>query len=335
MMISARAHNRLAAEVRRKTPRLLRLPPAPYRHPWFTTATWNVEQGYWEARVQPGVVNGLDPLISGVSVPNEEGRTGQTGTDNEEVVPKMRPATLGDGAAVPLRGFREGFTDSSRAALVFFEAHQARKPRSENFSINADTGTITQKMAEEESGPAHALRAVDVYLAQARPSLRGTVDIVDATGLSGQVAEYSSAYDTSALDFHGSRARVLAAATYPGNAKKPTPMDIFAGNYTDDGEDRLPICTVFLLSPLMDDPDSAGEPDSLWMPFVQHHLFWNVGYAAQYEPPPKPPAPIRVATGLALADTLGNQILAPLNDVAARLMNAFNTRTPEGAFFTV
>lgn len=329
-MISAREHNKLAAMVRRKTPRYLRLPDLPWPHPWTTRAAWNAEEERWEARVRPGLVNGLDPMVPGVTVPDES-------YDPKTMPPSkaMRPASLSDAPAIPLHGFRGGFEGISKAARIYFEARGAREIKEDKFAVS-DTGV--KALGTDTSGQPETYRglaACDLYLAKSRPSLKGQVEIVDATGLTGQVAQYSATYDTFALDLHGTRARLQQAPVFPGNRTKPTALDIFAGNFTDDGEDRILVSTVWLLGPEIPMGEKPGQPDGTWTAHPQHHLFWNAMYASRYEPPARPPAPIRLTTGLALADTLGNQMLAPMNDLAQRLMAAFLNRNPEGAFYTV
>ncbi len=328
----AQAHNEVVALVRRKTPRYVRQEDPQPVHPWQTKAAWNAAEKRWEARVRPGFVNGMDPMVPGVEVEREDWDPA-TG----KAADRYRTATLCDEAGIPLHGFGAGFEKISKAARIYFEKRGAvERKEEENYAVN-DLGMVTFQDTDQGAQPDvwRPLRSVDLYLAQARPSLRGVVDIVDGTGLTGQVAQYSSTYDTAMLDLHGYRARLQQAPKYPGNAAKPTAKDILAGNYTDDGEDRQPVCTVFLLGPQLGWDEEAPEPDGSWTAHVQHHLFWNVMYASRYEPPARPPAPIRLTTGLALADTLGNQIMAPTNDLVSRVMAAFNARSPEGSFYTI
>lgn len=326
-------HNKVLAMVRRKRPRLVRLQNPGDIHPWSTIAMWATDLKKWVAYVRPGLVNGLDPALPGVLVRNEKFDPLTDTLDKQD-----RTAVLCDGVGVPLHAFRDGFSGMSKAAALYFAARGA-VPKKSNLSGGVNEGggiTVNQTGIEEEPTAWRAVRAVDLYLAVARPSLRGTVDVVDATGLTGQIAQYGATYETSALDRYGSRARLQQAPVFPAKLSPPTAMDILNGVPGDDGEDRQPVCTIFLLSPEQKpDAESAGEPDGSWTAHVQHHLFWNLLYASRYEPPKVAPAPIRLTTGLALADTLGNQILAPLNDLAGKVIAAMQSRNPEGQFYTV
>lgn len=329
-MIAARAHNRLAAMVRRKSPRYLRMESRPLVHPWFTRVSWNEEAKGWEARVRPGLVNGRDPAVPGVEV--EEGKDEVGSMKDEGGKPLMRVARLCDGVAVPLHGFRDGFAGISKGARLFFEQRGAKEPPKDRV-MGDGVGGVKMEAAEDEEGANRRLVAMELYLATARPTLKGAVQVVDATGITGQVAQYATGLDDAVLQMHGAETRLMQAPTYPGNATKPTAMDILMGNFTDDGEDRIPVCTVFLMSP--PDWDAEAEPDGAWSPYVQHHLFWNVVYCSKFEPPVKPLQPIRLATGLAWADWIGNQMMAPLNDLMAQAFAAVTARNPEGAYFTV
>ena len=330
--MTAKAHNELLATYRRKRPRLVRFPDRGHIHPWKTFAEWDDEKKMWCARTHPGFVNGLDPRVPGVEVPDEDF---DRAVDPEEA--KTREATLIDGAAMPLHGFRDGFAGMSKAAALYF-ATRGAEPKKSNLSyvVAGEKIAIAETGMIPEAKPWRAVAACDLYLAQARPSLRGTVDIVDATGIAGQIAQYGATYETSALELYGTRARLQQAPTFPSKGADPSALDILKGVPGDDGEDRLPVCTVFLLSPEQKAAtESAGEPDGSWSPHIQHHLFWNVLYAAKYEPPKVAPAPIRLTTGLFLADTLGNQILSPINDLASKVITAMQSRNPEGTFYTV
>lgn len=106
-----------------------------WRHPWFTTASWNAETRQFEARVNPGFVNGLDPL------------------DLME-----RPLT--DASAIPLTTWR---TPGTGTGLAGFD------PVPEFFIA---LGVSSGRPDEEPSTlPSRQLRAMDIVLIQSRPSL--------------------------------------------------------------------------------------------------------------------------------------------------------------------
>lgn len=279
-----------------------------WRHPWTTEARWNPEDERWEARVSvPGFVNGLEPTVA---------------TPNDPAVSLLEYPWLpmpfrtvgGDGDGIP----------------AYFSALGAKAPATGGAAAN-DVGGVTITESLEDEVPRRTLAAGDLFLAQARPTYRSTVTVVDPTGASGLVVDYGVTYDTSTLDSVGSRCRLRVASQFP-EVRKPTWMDRFMGTWQDEGEDRLQVSTLFLLSP----ENAEGEPDATWTPYVQHHLFWNLRYGAKNQIPKAPIQPIRITTGLlgGLGDAIGNQILAPINELTQKLDNALSMTTPEGRFWT-
>ena len=212
---------------------------------------------------------------------------------------------------------------------AFFSALGARAPIN-NLSITATGGvSVTDSLADE--APRRSLYAGELFLAVARPTYRTNATVVDASGTSGLVVDYSITYDTTQLDLFGRRARLRLAGQFPA-VRRPTWFERLQGTFQDDGEDRIRVATVFLLSP----PSPEGGPDASWTPFIQHHLFWNLRYGAKAAIPRRLPAPIRLFTGLAggFGDAIGNQFLAPINELTAQLDLALNATTPEGRFWT-
>ena len=66
-------------------------------------------------------------------------------------------------------------------------------------------------------------------------------------------------------------------------------------------------------------------------------MFWNLGYANVNEFNYTNPQPITVHTGLAfgLLDSIGNSMLAPINDAYADVMNGLNETSMRGYFWTL
>jgi hypothetical protein len=264
----------------------------------------------WEATVQPGFVGGMDPLVPGA---------GEKGAD----------ADLVDGPAIPLRSFRAVPAEGERIP-DFFAALGVRAPENP-VSLNELGGvTIDTTTRETEDLPPRALRAVDLYLALARATYRGVATEIDATGASGVTVDYAVTFDTSRLDQVGTRPRLMQAGIFPA-VRTPTLAERLLGLYQDEGEDRLLVSTVFLLSP----PNQLeSEPDETWTPYVRHNLFWNLHHAPRNVPPAQP---IRLFTGLlgGLGDLIGNQILSGINEYSDRVNNAVNTTSNEGRFWSI
>lgn len=279
-------------------------PEAFWQHPWYTTARWTGKQ--WTVSIKPGFVNEWDPVIEGI---------GEKGADVD----------LLDRPRIPVSAFRDvGYEDDP--IPKFFLKLGVRAPDS-GISI---LGDVVRTTNDDSSLPRRSLRAVDCYLSVARASYQSRAEQIDASGTSAVVVDYSVTYNTSTLDRYGTRPRLRLAGKFPA-VKPPTLAERLMGSFQDEGEDRLLISTVFFLSP-PNEPDAPMGPR--WTPYVQHNLFWNLQHRARNVAPAKDPEPIRLATGLPLADLLGNAWLSTINDVSDRILNAVNNTTPEGKFWT-
>lgn len=272
-----------------------------WRHPWFTSPRWNGKD--WVATVAPGFVNEWDPLVPGYG----------DLIDGPEMVLSSFRSLPGEGD--PLPAFFKAL-----GVLDFFDGYTVSE-----FGVALKTPpTPTQ--------PPRALVAMDFFVAVARATYQGQATEIDASGTSGVVVDYSVAFDTANLDRLGLRPRLLQAAKYPA-VRVPTLAERLMGQYQDEGEDRILVSTVYLLSP----PDQPnGPPDARWTPFVRHNLFWNLAHAARNIPPPKPAEPIRLFTGLlgGLGDLIANQTLSGINEYADTVNNAVNTTNNAGVFWT-
>lgn len=292
--------------------------PRPRRgvpHAWQTTAEWNGTR--WEARVRAGFVNGLDPVCRGY-LPGEGG--------------EVREVDLIDGPVIPLNVFRTPGEDDPLP--VFFERMGVRKPDGGGVQVMPG-GVVVDTTEPAGAAAVRLLRAVDFYVAVARPSYQATARVVDATGVSGKVVDWAVGYDTSNVDRVGARARLMQAAKFPA-VRRPTLIERLLGLFQDEGEDRIWISTVFLLSP----PGAMGGPDGSWMAFAQHNPrggFYDLMHASANEVPRQVVEPIRLFTGLAggIGDLIGNQLLAPFNDFAQRVEAAVATTTTEGRFWNI
>jgi len=174
--------------------------------------------------------------------------------------------------------------------------------------------------------------AMDFFVAVARATYEGQVTITDQSGVTGQVVDYYVTYNTDQLQRVGVRPRLLQTARYEP-VREPTLAERMLGQFQDEGEDRILISTVYLLSP----PNKLeGPPDASWTPFVRHNQFWNLCHRPRNVVPARSPAPIRLYTGLlsGWADLIFNQLLSPLNELSQVVANAVNTTNNAGKFWT-
>lgn len=280
---------------------------AGWQHPWRTKAAWDAVSSVWRAGVEPGFVNGLDPDFAAVR--------------------------LLDGPTPELRGWRKigGSLGGDEAVHPYFLARGVQ-PLRPLLGVTSG-GELINRLSETRTPAARELRAMDVVLAVARPALRGTVEIVDATGITGVVAQYRTTVDVTAVRQAGGRPKLRMESRYA----PPQPPSLAArllGLWTDPTEDTRLIATVYLLSP-QGTPEGA-EPDGTWQAITRHHTWWNLCHGSKNTVPVQPPPPIRLFTGLAagLGDAIGNQILSGINEFSDRVSNAINNVTMEGQYYT-
>jgi len=101
----------------------------------------------------------------------------------------------------------------------------------------------------------------------------------------------------------------------------PTALDRLMGAAVEPNYDALLIATLWLVSP-PDEPDDT-VPGPTWAPYPQHFVFWNLGYANVNQLNYTLNEPITIHTGLAfgLLDSIGNTLLAPINDATQDALN--------------
>lgn len=267
----------------------------------------------WEASILCGFVNGMDPLVPGA------------GPDGEDV-------DLVDDPSIPLRGFRS-LPGEAEPIPPFFAALGARGP-GENIVFNNDTGAFIVEEEDPEQLPPRLLVAMDFYLATARATFSSGAVEADASGASGLVVDFFTTYNTDNLNRVGSRSRLMQAPKMP----EKVPPDLsqrLMGNFSDDGEDRQLISTVYFLS---QPGATVPVPDSTWLPFVKHAKggFWNLSHSPRNNPVNIQIPPIRLHTGLAfgLGDALINGALAVGTAFADMVLNAILNTSTEGKYWT-
>ena len=277
---------------------------AGWRHPWFPSLRWM--QDRWEVHLRAGFVNGFDAAVGQLF--------------------------LLDNPWTPLPGCRHLDGSEGRAIPQFFQRLGVKSAR-QKVSISAIGGVMVDETEREEAGlPPRQLVACDVWVSVARATYQGVVTVIDASGASGEVVNYEVGYDTAQLERVGARARLQLGPEYPA-VRTPTIYERLQGQFTDDGEDRILIATLYFLSP----PDATDlVPTVGWQTYTANNCFWNLSHAAKNDPPKDPPAPIRFFSGLAgvWGDVLINQTLSQFNELSDRVFNAVNTTNNEGRFWT-
>jgi hypothetical protein len=279
-------------------------------HPWFVSGGWKTDGFYF--RVRPGFVNGEAPEVVAE-------------TDEAPAV------TLLEAPENRINGWRvvDGLTDRIPG---FFAQLGVRQPV-DNISISESGGVqvdVTQR--DETSTPPRLLMAADIWVSIARATYAADIRITADVATTAEVVDYNVRYDTATLDRIGSAPRLRWGPQFIP-VRQPTLAERFMGQFTDDGEDRILISTIYMLSP----PDFVDyAPSPQWQFFRSNNCFWNLNHAARNETPRVNPAPIKIFTGLlgGLGDSIGNMLLAGANEFTDRVRNAVNTTTNEGRFWT-
>lgn len=296
-------------------------------HPWFTAANWfdeiggggggggsggggasagpregsavatNRSEGYY-AMVQPGFVNGLDPLVYGApeikldKAPTTDQRQspyliGNQVKPSEDIkrVPGLLEAPL-----VPL--FFSAYRSATSQASNFFqkkydfdpaimqgaEASGSATGSGRNPSNRPANSSNGQTQSQEQSP---WVGFCDLYLATARVNYDMAVT---PTGFPVTGIDYSFSYRTGALEDYGQRARLLVGVMPQGKDIREQGVAALLGTpVDDDGLDFIKISTVYVLK----SGDWGGDADKVTVNgigeqvFVQHHCFWNLEHRSR------------------------------------------------------
>jgi hypothetical protein len=323
---SARAYTEVMSAIRRSRPlpglnSLIRemkagilispaIPPANWNHPWTITPKWVEDDsgnGNWTVTVTPGFVNGADAVIGSADVPL-----------TSDPVPVIKVTALRDATGV------------GGAYPAIFKKLGARQPEQADPVPDSldDSPQVEVPLFPQKYGT-RRLMAADFILHIDHDGVRTDTTYADPD--TGNLVIHSAAF-TSAMDRYPYRVDTVPEYTAP---QYPTMLDRMLGSMDEPNYDELLLSTLWLLSP-PDEPDDT-PPGPTWLPYTQHRVFWNLGYANVNEFNFTDPQPITIHTGLAfgLLDSIGNSMLAPINDEYADVMNGLNATSMQGYFWTI
>jgi hypothetical protein len=330
-----------------------------WEHPWKTTLTYyekssgllknfkgEVIEG-WGARVKPGFVAGLDPIVTAApdidvgedrGAPPRAGGRGVNAVSRREAL-KEKPG-LADRPIIPL-AVTPVIKKTAQIPQQLRDLGAVGEDPDISVTGSAVRGNIsatTQGVIGQEAG-GRLVASTGLHIAVARPSF--TLD-VDYGGfpLSGPI-QYNINYGGQSLNVFGPRPRLNTGL--PEKRPEPSFQDRLNGAYEDDGMDYFVICEIFFLS-----PEAAGIPrgrlggaivDHSWQPFVRHCCFWNLEYRLKLETPKNVPQLDVTTWALPI---LGRYTMAPIATANAaesefnRIMAAALQRnSPKGIFWTV
>lgn len=282
-------------------------PSAGWLHPWFVSGSWKADGFY--IRIRPGFVNGIAPKV-----------------DDEK--------TLLDGPEIKIHGWR-AVTSDVEPIPAFFRNLGVRKTKASGISIS-DIGGITIDATERDENlpPPRLLCAADIWVSVARATYELRADI-PANLVTGQLVEYSVGFNTQTLEAVGAAPRLQQGPRFQPN-RTPSLQDRLAGVFQDDGEDRILISTLYMLS-----PENAQEhrPTPQWQFFRSNNAFWNLAHAAKNSPPKtlkQSPTDPFLSAFIGRYTVVPQATMGALDAEIQRIMAAvLNTTANEGRFWTV
>jgi hypothetical protein len=306
-----------------------------WRRPWQVSAEWNPDRLRWEARIQPGFVNGLDAelRVAAKDAPAEAlQRLKLTPT---KAAKKMVDAWLTEDPRMPLDKWRSIGRDAqpeSVSAVGIDEVNASYEPVPEFFLAlgAAEPPKSPLSFAPITGGNTRLLHATEITLQKDRITT-GT-DWTFGTGADGTFAQFDVTYRLPA----GARKRAYLRSV--AKLRPPAPDDPMArlmGDWESNPFDTIPVATVYLISPEDAVPKSELGPD--WSPHVKHHVFWNLVHDVTIQPPAGSSENMTLPTGLALgvADGVINEMLSMINDKNAALAEFLRKSTVEGRLWTI
>ena len=316
-------------------------------HPWYTTVGWFTEdsgtlknnkgdviEGF-AAVVNPGFVNGIDPVCPGaqkVKIGEKTASTDLLGGDTKQNV-LVEPGLL-DGPLVPL--FLSAFKIMERAIPAGL-ADLGAVPYSSGATVSGglSSGNVALQLNSGNTENPRYVAQTAIYLQCARPTHKMQVQLPNDP-LLGEPVQFNIMYDFAMLDMIGVRARLMTG----GLPQKPNMANVRRGIEEDLGMDLCKIATVYLLSP--ENPEEGDKGPIItraWVPYVKHHTFWNLEYRWKSV---QPNNRAQIGGDMSLLPIIGRYTVAPLatkaamdsliNEVAAGL---FNATVPEGRFWVI
>jgi len=315
-----------------------------WKHPWELTPTWDADRREWTTRIEPGFVNGQDATVS-LPFRDAPEETRERLRDQQKEPDALVDCWLTEEPQLPLTAWRaigsdadpgavstsgEGtVTISFEAVPAFFKALGVGDPPNLSSQIS-DLGIVQRLSGELASATqTRLLRATELVLYQDR--FATSTQWQTGLGFDGSNAQFSVIYKRPP----NMRDRAYLRSMARWQPIDPTPLqNRLTGDWMDQTFDALPLATVYLLSP--PETPQGSLPDGTWTPFVKHRLFWNLIHASNVLEPALRRENLVLNTGLAagLLDSIGNQILALINDQNAAIAEFLGRNTLQGRFWS-
>jgi hypothetical protein len=342
--------------------------PKQWQHPWQTQLWWLGDLKQWVATVLPGFVNGEAPVVNttaALALSLAKAGTFYNGliTARSGAADIARAASLAAESTAaadatpagqvdvkltnnpPIQlafrnvGFDSDGTVGSAVPQFFKNLGVQNSPQPANLSDpnNPDTADAVVAALNVQPTPGNRLlRASDIVVHQPRMALTSTISIED-----GAITGISNVTQTLGIRSAapGDRLKVFATSLFDPGSAAALGIDPLSGDYEEPTWDELLVSTVYLLSP----PNAVplSQPDSSWVPYVAHTLFWNLTYLARtvLQVPQLGNATGELVTlGSTLAGGLAsfavNTISASINDAMQNALNLLTAQSLAGTWWT-
>lgn len=288
-----------------------------FRHPWNIQARWTERadrKGFaWHFNVLPGMVGEFDPFRR---IEAEAGEFYEAGIDDDPApwfpILPSNLRRLGTDAMIAL--------EEGEPVPAFFQERGVRPPATAEASPFGLEVTLS---GDFDQGEARLLRACELVLVQPRPAMTA---FLDENGIQFAFSEPDN--DRPHLN--------LLTRFLPTEAVPLSVAEQLVGGFTDRDFEERHIATIYLLSPPGARWDS--DPDETWLPYVEHHVTWNMNFAIDRDLSIIQTNRIEVpGLGLAggVADLTNQAILDQVNGILEQSAALLNQSRIRGHFWTI
>lgn len=341
---SHKRHNRIAEKAGTFFPiRYSEESKASRSHPWQVTPVWHVEEklpsgGYWSAKVNPGLVNGIPaaitmafedaPLAAKERIEEEAKKLNQ----KKPTLTSTHDVFLDEQAEVELMWRRIG-SDANPTGAVTGDADTGVvtgvfEPVPPFFQALGVASANTNLLAEPAETTRY-LRACDLIVKQ--PRLAFANEITVGAVVDGSILAANPTFTVP----QDRQPRVEALPKFVALAPSPTPLEVLVQRFADEPFDQFLLATVYALS-----APNEQRPDLLtggWSIYTHQQVHWNLAHATPRIEERKVFTPLTFFSPLAagLGNFLINSILAENNDFTQALFDLNQQTNLRGKFYAV
>ena len=312
-------------------------------HPWQVTPVWRIKEklpsgGYWAAKVNPGLVNGM---LAAITMTFEDAPNAAKTRIEEEArkLNEKKPA---------LTSTHDVFLDEQAEVKLVWRRIGADAAPTGAVTGNADTGVVTgvfepvppffqalgvasakTNLLEQQAETGRYLRACDLIIKQ--PRLAFANEITVGAVVDGSILSANPTFTVP----RDRQPKVEALPKFVALAQTPTVQELLVQRFADEPFDQFLLATVYALS-----APNEKRPDLLtsgWSIYTHQQVHWNLAHATPRIEERKVFTPITLFSPLAagVGNFLINSILAENNDFTQALLDLNQQTNLRGKFYAV